>query len=135
MKLLISFVVLFATFNAFAIDTDASKRALNALMNKNPVAYSEVLTSQRVNTLIAHMMTSSFIDKKQGVLSVVENECEKPNDWYYSCKLSLKSSDKKIDARGSYIADPDSIETTIVIHYSMDRFIKILIGRVVYEIH
>lgn len=134
MKLLISFVVLFATFNAFAIDTDASKRALNTLMNKNPYAQSDVLSSQRVNTLIAHMMTSSFVDRKHGVLSVIENECEKPNDWYYECTLSLNSSEKKIDSRGSFIADQDSIETTIVINYSVDRFFKFMIGKVKYEI-
>lgn len=134
MKLLISLMVLFATFNAFAIDTDASKRALNTLMNKNPYAYSEVLTSQRVNTLIAHMMTSSFVDRKHGVLSVIENDCTRPSDWYYDCTLSLNSSDKKIDGRGSFIADQDSIETTIVINYSVDRFFKIMIGKVKYEI-
>lgn len=120
--------------SAMATDTDFSKRALNKLMNKNPRAYSATLPTQRVNTLVAHMMTSSFDTQGKGALSIVENTCIKKLDERGNfCTLLIKSSDMKKEKDGSLRKGDDLVQSHLRIEYRMDDRLYFLLSEVSYE--
>lgn len=133
MKLILVLILTVFSVSSFSAETDASKRALNLLMNRNPIAYNENLPSQRVNSLISHMMTSSFQTSNDGVLSVVLNDCEKKT-WTYSCRLILESSDRLIDTDGSFLKSDGSYTTKVIIDYNVDKYFKIIFKAVNYSI-
>lgn len=131
MKKILMLLSLVISAQSFAIDTDVSKKALNKLMNKNPVAYTPEGQPERVNTLIAHMMTSSFNENGTGALSVVENNCVKENS-IITCELNVYSSDRKIDQNGSFVQTEDSTESSLKIKYKMREGFFFLVGKVEY---
>lgn len=120
--------------SAMALETDLSKKALNKLMNKNPRAFSESLPTQRVNTLIAHMMTSSFNQSGEGALSVVENNCVKKVDERGNfCSVIISTSSKKLEKNGSFLQSDDLIQVKLRIDYRLDDYLFFLVGDVTYS--
>lgn len=124
MKKLLAVIAVFCSVNCMAFDSVETK-AFAALMKLNPTVEFYDGTNGPLAQAIAPYLISKFDDENVGTLGVLSILCDELElDAGYVCFLTINNTDIRVTEEGDYVRTEDSLESSVIINFTVDKAFK-----------